>query len=119
MSILDVILEVVLEQKMHKMRRQRPDSRWDLLKHVYEAKTTKTQKLAQNHAFSKDSGHRAPRKTKKLSKSAPTKIQIPVLMCIKSDRNEYHQNTFFFRGVLKSRAAGKIDEWPRGVVGEG
>ena len=42
MSILDVILKVLLGQKMHKMRLQRPDSRWDVLKFVCEAKNAKT-----------------------------------------------------------------------------
>ena len=41
MSILDVILEVLLGPKMHKMRLQRQDFAWDLLQRVCEANTAK------------------------------------------------------------------------------
>ena len=51
MSILDVILEVLLGPKMHKMMLQRQDFAWDLLQRVCEAKTAKIQKLAQNHGL--------------------------------------------------------------------
>ena len=97
MSISDVIFKVLLGPKKHRKSHQKPDSIWDLLKRVCEAKTTKIPKFAQNHAFSKDFGHRTPRKTKKLSNRAPTKIQILVLICIKSNQNEDPQNQFFVR----------------------
>ena len=41
MSILDAMLEVVLEEQIHKMERQRPDSSRDVQKLVLKQKTQK------------------------------------------------------------------------------
>ena len=91
----------------------KPPSRFQcgFVKSSMQGKTAKTPKPARTHAFGNDSGPRTLPKAKKLSKRAPARIQILVVIRMKSYHAECNENADFTRGPKSRDQAGNRVTW--------
>ena len=78
----------------------KPPSRFQcgFAKSSMRGKTAQIPKSARNHAFGNDSGPRTLPKAEKLSKRAPARIQILVVIRMKSYQTECHESADFAVG---------------------